>query len=275
MTRLIAKTLPMLFLASGCLISVTTAQAQSNDSLSSVLSTVDSKWASLSSGSHGYRLRILNDQQKKEVESTLTKYREALSNRDNREVYQRARGAYSKLPLDVRRGQLFAINRVGKDYVWLEAGKSKAVVPLQAVELILLGLEDLPRSREGGRLTRPSQSGTSGLLGALMEGAGDGALVGGMVGSDGSLVGSVLGSTGSKSKENEPKQGGDAAKINMMYLKYANVADVGKVLNDVFENQKGTKIVVEPRLNALILQAPTETLKEITELVEQLDQRRQ
>lgn len=209
-------------------------------------------WATMNPTQDGYQIRLLTDDDKEKVEKTVEAYRQSRTAdgaKADAETAARAYSAYRSLPSDLRSSRFSQIVKLGPDFVELKDAELHVILPIEAIRLVVVGPTGDPSS-SGGR----SSSASGGMMGSMMiSGGGDRAALAAMLGG---------GSADGEEKTEE---------LKIFNLEHADAANLSKVLDAIFHNQRDLRIVPEERTNSIIVKGDRDVLEEIEAVISRLD----
>jgi type II secretory pathway component GspD/PulD (secretin) len=208
-------------------------------------------WATVSSGTSGFTIRLLSEEQKQQVEKTIGEYIKLRADGDDADEMRRLRvtEAYRTLASDARYAQFSKVISAGRDYVELKGDQFHALIPKSSINAVMLGPNGFIRSA-ASRAARSRVGGSppEDVIRAL-RGGGRGAPP---VRPDGAAA-------------------AKAKRVAVFFLKNVKSEEALKVIQSVYEKEEGLRVSTDARVNSVIVQADDKLMKAVEALLKELD----
>jgi hypothetical protein len=228
-------------------------ESQSRETSSLMDAFKPGAWATVASGTSGFTIRLLSEEEKQQVEKTVAEYHKLMDAGDDADEMRRLRvtEAYRSLASDARAAEFVQVVSAGQDYVELKGNEFHALVPKSSIGAVMLGPSGFIRSA-ASRAARARAGGpTSEDFFRGLRGGGRGAdavrPAGPVAAKDGRVV--------------------------VFFLKNCKAEEALKVIQSVYEKEEGLRVSADARVNSVIIHADDKLLKEVEALLEKLDVR--
>lgn len=208
-------------------------------------------WAIVTSGTKGFTIRLLSEEQKQQVEKTIAEYRKLREIGDDADEMRRLRvtEAYRSLASDARYAQFSKVVSSGRDYVELRGDEFHALIPKSSINAVMLGPSGFIRSAASQAARgRVGRSTPEDVIRALR---GDG--------------------RGAPAVRPDGAAAAKARRVSVFFLKNVKSEEALKVIQSVYEKEAGLRVSTDARANSVIVQADDKLMKAVEALLKELD----